>query len=761
MAYSKIILNGETLMDVTSDTVDAGNLLSGETATKNNGTKVTGTIATKSSSDLTVSGATVTVPSGYYSASTSKSVASGTAGTPIATKGTVSNNSVSVTPSVTNTTGYITGGTKTGTAVSVSASELVSGTKNITSAGTWGVTNNAYVSVPSGNFTPSATKGTVSNNSVLVTPSATSTAGFVDAQTKTGTAVTVSASELVSGTKTIIANGTGIDVTNYASVDVNVSAPRTATILTDGIRDTRASLYCEVYYGGTHYYTKDDTFTFSAGGTLEILIQTYNSGTREVFEDGESIAVSSSTATSWRYDYTLPDYDVDITLKKEWSATYGSVEIRKSGGSSAVINPLSVTQNGTYTAPSGVDGYSPVTVNVSGGGGSSGSPYDPVKFIDYDGTILYSYSVSDFMALTSMPSNPSHTGLTSQGWNWSLADAKAQLTAYPEAGLTIGQMYITSDGKTRLYVHMEEGRLNPYLGICPNGTVVIDWGDNSSTVTLTGTSLTAVQYANHTYATAGNYIITLTVSSGNFAFYGTSNGSYIFNKSTEAPTATVDSVYLDCIQKVELGENARINNYAFLYCGSLSCITIPSSISAIGTYAFRSCMKLFCITIPAGITVVPSYLCHYCYSLSHVSIPFSVTNIQTYAFSYCYSLSFITIPANVANMGTQIFSSCYNLLSINIPNGITTISTSLFSSARSLSYITIPSNVTSIQGTAFASCCGVSEYHLLPTTPPSLAATSAFSSIQSDCKIYVPSASLTAYQEANNWSTYADYMVGE
>lgn len=36
---------------------------------------------------------------------------------------------------------------------------------------------------------------------------------------------------------------------------------------------------------------------------------------------------------------------------------------------SPVINPLSVTENGTYTAPSGVDGYSPVTVNVSGGGG--------------------------------------------------------------------------------------------------------------------------------------------------------------------------------------------------------------------------------------------------------------------------------------------------------------------------------------------------------------------------------------------------------
>lgn len=42
-----------------------------------------------------------------------------------------------------------------------------------------------------------------------------------------------------------------------------------------------------------------------------------------------------------------------------------------SGGGSATIEPLTVTTNGTYTAPSGVDGYSPVTVSVSGGGGAS------------------------------------------------------------------------------------------------------------------------------------------------------------------------------------------------------------------------------------------------------------------------------------------------------------------------------------------------------------------------------------------------------
>jgi hypothetical protein len=36
-----------------------------------------------------------------------------------------------------------------------------------------------------------------------------------------------------------------------------------------------------------------------------------------------------------------------------------------------IIEPLEITENGTYTAPDGVDGYSPVTVNVPTGGGDN------------------------------------------------------------------------------------------------------------------------------------------------------------------------------------------------------------------------------------------------------------------------------------------------------------------------------------------------------------------------------------------------------
>ena len=93
-------------------------------------------VTRRASADLSASGATVTAPAGYYAQSATKTVASGTEGTPTATKGTVSNHSIAVTPSVTNSAGYISGGSHNGTAVTVSASELVSGTKSITSNGT-------------------------------------------------------------------------------------------------------------------------------------------------------------------------------------------------------------------------------------------------------------------------------------------------------------------------------------------------------------------------------------------------------------------------------------------------------------------------------------------------------------------------------------------------------------------------------------------------------------------------------------------------
>ncbi len=157
MAISKIILNGVTQVDLTQDTVaDASHIRQGYTGHLNDGTQETGTysggspnLQAKTNISPTTSSQTITADSGYDGLSSVQinAMPTGAAGTPSASKGTVSNHSVSVTPSVTNTTGYITGGTKTGTAVTVSASELVSGSETKTSNGTYDVTNLAELVV--------------------------------------------------------------------------------------------------------------------------------------------------------------------------------------------------------------------------------------------------------------------------------------------------------------------------------------------------------------------------------------------------------------------------------------------------------------------------------------------------------------------------------------------------------------------------------------------------------------------------------------
>lgn len=143
---------GGTIREITAvvlsaDTVTAGAMLSGYTAHDASGTAITGNITTKTSSDLVATGDTVSVPAGYYASTASKAVASGTEGTPSASKS-ITGTTATITPSVTNSAGYISGGTKTGTAVTVTASEVDTlGALAITTNGTASVVGYSSVNV--------------------------------------------------------------------------------------------------------------------------------------------------------------------------------------------------------------------------------------------------------------------------------------------------------------------------------------------------------------------------------------------------------------------------------------------------------------------------------------------------------------------------------------------------------------------------------------------------------------------------------------
>ena len=130
--------------------------------------------------------------------------------------------------------------------------------------------------------------------------------------------------------------------------------------------------------------------------------------------------------------------------------------------------------------------------------------------------------------------------------------------------------------------------------------------------------------------------------------------------------------------------------------------------------------------------------------LQDVQVGISVTSIGDLAFSSCFSLVSITIPDGVTSISDDAFYECSSLISITIPDGVTSIGELAFSSCSSLASITIPDGVTSIGSYAFDICSGMAEYHLKPTTPPTLSNTNAFNNIPFDCIIYVPAGCLEA-----------------
>ena len=373
-------------------------------------------------------------------------------------------------------------------------------------------------------------------------------------------------------------------------------------------------------------------------------------------------------------------------------------------------------------------------IQAGGGGTMPSASSKDVNFTDYDGTLLYSYTLEEAQALTALPDGPVHAGLVFDGWNYRLESVKSLTRP-----VNIGALYSTDDGTTRIYIHLEDGRISPMLGICPNGTVTVDWGDGTTPDILTGTSLTTVKWTpTHNYVSSGDYVIKLTVD-GEAQLYGysSSNGyAYILRYGSSSDSR--NRLYQNSILKVEIGAGIRIGTYAFYYCSSLSSITIPDGVTSIGSSAFYNC-----------------------YSLSSITIPDGVTSIVNYAFYYCSSLSSITIPDGVTSIGSSAFYNCSSLSSITIPNGVTSIGSSAFYNCYSLSSITIPDGVTSIGSSAFYNCYGIGYYDFTALSAvPTLSDTKSFTGIAADCEIRVPASLADEWKAATNWATYADYIVG-
>ena len=451
------------------------------------------------------------------------------------------------------------------------------------------------------------------------------------------------------------------------------------------------------------------------------------------------------------------------------------------------------------------------TISTISGGGPAPEPVEQgdVTFIDYDGTILYSYTFAEALALQALPANPSHSGLVAQGWNWTLAEIQA--CAATEDSVVAGQLYVTDDGKTRIYISIPDD-VDDYpvvTGWSQTKTegVVVDWGDGSDTVTVSGTGQMA---ASHIYS-HGDFILTLEAIDGTMALGGNNVGAIANISSDEARRQSA-------IKKIEVGGNVTgFNTSYFRMAHRIETITMPQSattrypqaiscwhlkgfvlprVTSLGGSDFEYCSSLKAVSIPPTLTSLPDTVFRDDFSLSVFGLG-NVATLGNGTFITCTSLSRKIKSSKLSKLGGSAFQECQNINSFELPalaptngnnfyntstdsfkfsdnlasypngmfnnarglkewtvhNGVTTIPDSCFYNCVNLRKVTCHSGITDVKANAFTGCISLEAVILNSVTPPTLANVNALNSANM-CPIYIPGDSLSAYKSATNWSTF-------
>lgn len=272
----KTVNPSESQQTITADSGYTG--LGTVTVNAISSTYVGSDIVARDGDDLTASGATVSVPAGYYSAAASKSVASGTVTAPPTIRGTAASVSTGsgtltltktiwVTPTVI-TAGYITAGTAGNSSVSLTANVTIDPMP--TASG-------ATVTIPAGYYTEQTTKSVSSGSA------------------SGPTSLSGSSATVTTGTNTLTLTKTGVTTTPTVSAGyVSSATASTATVTLTASVTTKAAA---TYYATTSDQTISASQYLTGAQTIKALSQTNLSAAN--IKAGTTISVSNGNTNVW------------------------------------------------------------------------------------------------------------------------------------------------------------------------------------------------------------------------------------------------------------------------------------------------------------------------------------------------------------------------------------------------------------------------------------------------------------------------------
>ena len=140
--------------------------------------------------------------------------------------------------------------------------------------------------------------------------------------------------------------------------------------------------------------------------------------------------------------------------------------------------------------------------------------------------------------------------------------------------------------------------------------------------------------------------------------------------------------------------------------------------------------------------------------LQGIIISEGITNIPDWAFAMYENARYIYLPSTMKSIGnTALEEGAFE--NIYLPEGLETIGHYAFSDNPLVS-ICIPSTVTSIGQAAFSYCADLVAVGCYASTPPALYDNTIFDESPNIANVYVPSAKVQNYKEADYWSAFGD-----